>query len=184
MKHISFLSLLLLLIVTSGSKCKKNGGDLPQLPPETQTGANTFGCLVDGKLFLPKGDPFGGPVIKAQYQYVNGKQGFAISARHSEGETGQVIGIGGDSIAITVRPYELTTRNVSGKLSGKYTFSKVTTLGNYYYTNEIQRGQIFIKHFDEINQIVSGTFWFDAIDSTTEKIIQIREGRFDLPYVL
>ena len=52
----------LLLLATSfiliSSSCKKNKSDNPinQLPPETQTGANTFGCLVDGKVFLPK-DP-------------------------------------------------------------------------------------------------------------------------------
>jgi len=179
MKNRILLLALLVIITTSlGSGCKKN-----KLPPATQTGAYTFGCLVDGKVFLPKGSPFAGPVIKAQYQYVNGKQGFAISARHSEGETGQTVSIGGDSITITERTYELATRNISGKLAGAYTFSKVTTLGNYYYTTEIQRGQIVIKNFDEMNQIVSGTFWFDAIDSTTGKIIQIREGRFDLPYV-
>jgi hypothetical protein len=184
MKHISFLSLLLVLLVTNGSKCKKNGGDLPQLPPETQTGANTFGCLVDGKVFLPKGDPFGGPIKKAQYQFVNGKQGFGISARRSDGETGKVVGIIGDSIKISIGTFNLTSL-ASGKFRGGYTYSDLTNpSGISYYTNEIQTGQITIKNFDTINQIVSGTFWFDALDNTTGKIVQIREGRFDMPYVL
>ena len=42
-----------------GSSCNKNEipptDNPPQLPPETQTGANTFGCLVNGKVWLPKG---------------------------------------------------------------------------------------------------------------------------------
>jgi hypothetical protein len=84
MKQFLLFFLCSLLI---GSSCRKHkqANPVDQLPPETQTGANTFACLVDGKVFKPKGDPFGGPLIKAQYQFVNGKQGFGISARHSDG---------------------------------------------------------------------------------------------------
>ncbi|MEO7801559.1 MAG: hypothetical protein ABIR81_06155 [Ginsengibacter sp.] len=39
------------------ASCKKNNTptDEDQLPPATQTGANTFGCLINGKVWLPKG---------------------------------------------------------------------------------------------------------------------------------
>jgi hypothetical protein len=179
-----FLSLAIITTFTFGN-CKRNQNPNPvdELPPETQTGANTFGCLIDGKVFLPKGNPLAGPVKKAQYQFANGRQGFGISASRSDGEESQSVGVGGDSIIINVGVYELSSRNNAGKLSGLYIVSKIGTLGNYYYTNEIQKGQINIKHFDTINQIVSGTFWFDALNSTTGKIVQVREGRFDMPYV-
>ena len=166
--------------------CRKNKAKDPlsQLPPETQLGKNTFGCLIDGQVFKPKGDPFGGPVIKAQYQMVNWKQGFGISASRSDGETGQSVGIGGSDIGrIRVGTYELNSGRIDGRLSGGYSFSRITTLGNFYNTDSIRRGQINIKFFDTVNQIVSGTFWFDAIDTATGKVVQIREGRFDLPYV-
>ena len=51
-----------------------------------------------------------------------------------------------------------------------------------YETNEINRGELRITKFDTINQIVSGTFWFDAKNSSGQ-IVQVREGRFDMPYV-
>ena len=41
-----------------GASCKKNKPqktELEKLPPVTQTGANTFGCLINGKAFTPKG---------------------------------------------------------------------------------------------------------------------------------
>lgn len=182
MKRFLLFFLCSLLI---GSSCRKHktGNPVDQLPPETQTGANTFGCLVDGKVFKPKGDPFAGPVIKAQYQFVNGKQGFGISGSRSDAQTTQAIGVFGDSVFINLGTYTLTSLNQSGRLHGRFIFSQIGTLGNRYYTNETQRGEITIKHFDTVNQIVSGTFWFDALDSTTGKIVQIREGRFDLPYV-
>jgi len=167
------------------SSCKKNKSDNPidQLPPETQTGANTFGCLVDGQVFKPKGDPFAGPIIKAQYQFVNGRQGFGISSRRSEGNESKLVGIIGDSIIVSVGTFNLTSLS-AGKFRGGYTYRELTNpSGISYYTNGVQRGQITIKNFDTVNQIVSGTFWFDAIDSATSKITQVREGRFDLPYV-
>lgn len=49
MKHTFILALLLLLIGCSSDSNPEDG-----LPPETQTGANTFGCLIDGKLYKPR----------------------------------------------------------------------------------------------------------------------------------
>lgn len=40
-----------------------------------------------------------------------------------------------------------------------------------------------MKYFyeDTINQIVSGIFWFDAVNEAGE-IVQVREGRFDVNF--
>lgn len=177
-------TIIVFLVTLTACWKNKTKGLFNYLPPETQLVKNTFGCLIDGQVFKPKGDPFGGPVIKAQYQMVNWKQGFGISARRSDGEIGQVVGIGGCDIGrIRLGIYELSSSRIDGRLSGGYSFSRITTLGNYYNTDSIRKGQINIKFFDTVNQIVSGTFWFDAIDTTTGKVVQIREGRFDLPYV-
>ncbi len=112
------LLLLFLSLVLLSSSCKKNKPDNPidQLPPETQIGANTFGFLVDGKVFLPKGDPLGGPIKKAQYQFVNGKQGFGISAKNSSSSFVKGVGIQGDSISINVGTYNLADYNTNGIL--------------------------------------------------------------------
>ncbi|MEJ7914030.1 MAG: hypothetical protein WKF70_12800 [Chitinophagaceae bacterium] len=62
---------LLLLTVLFSFQCRKSKSELEQLPPATQTGAETFGCLVNGKAFKPKGSPFGGPILSASYQHLN-----------------------------------------------------------------------------------------------------------------
>ena len=49
MKHTFTLALFLLLIACSSDSNPEDG-----LPKETQTGANTFGCLIDGKLLVPR----------------------------------------------------------------------------------------------------------------------------------
>jgi hypothetical protein len=79
------------------------------------------------------------------------------------GQTGQVVGIIGDSIKISIGTFQLTSL-AAGKFRGGYTYSDLANpTGISYYTNEIQTGQITIKHFDTTNQIVSGTFSFDAV---------------------
>lgn len=49
MKNTLLLTLFLLLIGCSTDSNPEDG-----LPPETHTGANTFGCLIDGKLYKPR----------------------------------------------------------------------------------------------------------------------------------
>ena len=44
-----------MLIVLCAASCKKDKQNQDQLPPATQTGANTFACLINGKVFIPKG---------------------------------------------------------------------------------------------------------------------------------
>lgn len=51
MKHFFLLLLTTITLSCCSSDDDNNNGD--QLPPETQTGANTAGCLVDGQVFLP-----------------------------------------------------------------------------------------------------------------------------------
>jgi len=40
---------------------------IAQLPPITTTGANTFGCLVNGEVWLPKGSFPNFPGLHADY---------------------------------------------------------------------------------------------------------------------
>src|SRR5690554_3711890 len=54
--HILLLALIALPIFIGLSGCSTEGDDkfVPTLPPITQTGENTFGCYVDGKLLIPR----------------------------------------------------------------------------------------------------------------------------------
>ena len=181
----TIIYLLIATLAISCSSCKKNVTTNPidQLPPETQTGANTFGCLVDGQVFLPNGDPFGGPIKKASYQFVNGGYYLIISGGKSNDNDISSVSIFSDSLKLSVGTFQLTSRNVKNKLYGKYVFSAIGNSGIYYYTNEIYNGQVKITKLDEVNQIISGTFWFDAADSTQGKVVKVRNGIFDMTFV-
>ena len=52
---------------------------------------------------------------------------------------------------------------------------------DYYSTTLEVTGELIITHHDYNNAIISGTFWFDAINNIEEKI-EVREGRFDMEY--
>ena len=72
MKYKLLLLTSLFFISLTASECKKHktGNPADQLPPETQTGKNTFGYLINGEVFLPKG-PSLGPILQCAYQYLN-----------------------------------------------------------------------------------------------------------------
>lgn len=74
------LKIAVIMLVAAGSFCscdkwinKKINEKLEKerttLPPETQTGANTFGCYVNGELFVRVSGSagFGMPSLEAQY---------------------------------------------------------------------------------------------------------------------
>ena len=170
--------ILLIVIAFISSKCEKDG----QLPAETQTGAGTFGCLVDGNVFKPKGSPFGGPILGCAYQLINGGYYFQLHAS-KKGDINYGIGIFTDSLQIH-QGETLILKNefVPGEAYGLYAISEFQGLTNYL-TNSIDTGEITIKKFDETNRIVSGTFWFDARNDSGKKV-QVRDGRFDLKYSL
>jgi hypothetical protein len=185
MKHRFFFIIASLIIVClSASKCKKDKppvDPVSQLPPETQTGANTFGCLVDGKVFLPKGAPFGGPILQCAYQYLdNGSSKgfyFQLSASHRYSTQNiKSIALGTENLKLKEGAFVLEDAFQDGKAFGLFSES-----GKGNYTQKYLPGLLTITKFDEINQIVSGTFWFSVVVSPGDTI-QITDGRFDMQF--
>lgn len=189
---MKFKNLLLFLsapILLLSLQCKKDKSPEEQLPPETQTGAGTFGCLVNGNIFKPKGDPFGGPILSASYQYLNTSSSsgyfFSVSARNTTTAATKGISINTDSLPIQQgQTIVLKKFGKKGAASGQFSIFDNNTLSfNEYLTTALVTGELKIAKLDSINRIVSGTFWFDAVNSTGEKV-QVRNGRFDMKYSL
>ena len=129
MKQLKILTAgFLALLLFTFSQCKKlKNNPVDELPPETQTGANTFGCLVDGKAFTPGGSSLSGPNKGAVYQYLipgtpNGYT-FAVSGtdkRNPENITS--VGFGFDSIRISSGFFLLNLRK-NGQGGGAVDFT-------------------------------------------------------------
>lgn len=174
MKHF-----ILLLLTTFTLSCCSNDdeqktiSEIEKLPPETQTGANTFGCLIDGKAFLPGNFP---NATNCFYQFVNGEYYFVLGFANDTENNLKVVSLRTEKKQI----FQGETYNlfewVSGNATGNFTINNIAL-----YTNLIQTGKLTITKLDTVNFIVSGTFWFDVQDSNGV-VHQIREGRFDTHY--
>ena len=155
--------------------------EVTELPPSTQTGANTFGCKIDGKFWVPAG--FGIiPTASTLETTFMGKD-VLINARNfssSPTETEFELYIK-DVTAPGNYPLNATTgyptRNVS---YGYYVHRKVTP-DNEWITSAEQTGMVTVTKIDTINYIISGTFQFQALNLyNTPQPISVTEGRFDV----
>ena len=171
--------LFLLILTTLALSCCNKEDDSPiaeidKLPQATQTGANTVGCLLDGKAFLPGNY---NNATNCFYQFVNGEYFFVMAFDNRDNNSnliGVSIGTQKKNIeqGLTYDLFEL----IDGNIYGGYTFN---TFENA--TSQTHTGKLTITKLDEINHIVSGTFWFNVLD-TYGVVHQIREGRFDMQY--
>jgi len=149
-----------------------------ELPPYTERGANTFGCLIDGQVFVPKKNALSNYItLQCTYQYINDTMYFSLGAGNFITKKG--VSIHTSNVTLTETSYAIGSA-FSNNIYGLY--SNFNTSNNIYYTNNAPSGGFNIKHFDTIHQTVSGTFWFDAIDTATNNIVHITDGRFDVSY--
>jgi hypothetical protein len=182
MKTILKTTMLFLATLTL-SCCNKDdnpfsGND--QLPPETQTGANTVGCLVNGKVYLPSQRGLNTPV-NCYYQLDNGEFYFALGFADNKNY--------GPQVMVNTRKITLQTGNIY--ILNKNMVNDGDFIGgggafwndpaNISYTNTIKQGELKITKLDLANSIISGTFWFDAVNTAGETV-EIRQGRFDWNY--
>ena len=180
---------ILLLAFTSCSSCKKNEPPKPEdtLPPATQTGANTFGCVINGQAWIPNGVSTI-PVIKPIYGgYLAeniGRPKYTFNIRTNSDR---------NSLELYVRSvvspgrYQLAfDTGIFGTLSpknyGLYSIDGATTDDpdyDYITTSQIT-GYVDFTVADTLNKRAAGTFEFDAIDNPSGKTIKITGGRFDI----
>lgn len=170
------ISIIFLLLVTMGAGCEKEKEE-PQLPPITQTGKDTFGCLVDGDIWLPKlvlafpTQPKVSAGLVREYGYrmweIGASQGAASSF---------YFGIYEDSLKLG--EINISTDEMYGNGIGLHFFSK-----DYEGTSfDWRKGlpvQFVVTKLDTVNKIVAGTFSFDAVNMSNDTV-SITNGRFDI----
>ena len=160
--------------------CKK---EVTELPPATQSGANTFGCKIDGKYWVPAG--FGivstaAPLearIAGSDLYINARN-FSSSPTESEFEI-FIKGLTENGNA----NYSLSTGASHPDYSNSYAYyvHRKLTPDNEWVTTSPYTGTVTITKIDSVNHFVSGTFSFQAINLyNTPQPISVTEGRFDV----
>lgn len=143
------------------------------LPPATQTGANTFGCYVNGKVWLPKGN-VGPSNLDSSYDPTFDSGTFDIATYRILSEQNQ------QYIYIF-----MTNLNKAGSYKldnikvGSATFD-YSTQCNYDRDSLVYRnGFLEITKFDLSKGIISGTFEFTLHKQNCDTL-KITQGRFDM----
>ncbi len=150
MKTLLLCSLAILL--TAGS-CKKSAEK--QLPPATQTGANTFGCLINGKPYTatkPKPPGMSGSLLGTSYYSVNlSEPGLSVNVTPWERDS---------PIGIEVKIPDF--KGVGIYRDNQFSFYVLSVIPN---TNSY----VHITRYE--SGIVSGTFQAEVTGSNGKKII-------------
>lgn len=193
MKRIIYLSFFVALAanLTGCDWFKKHEDNTPKtpeqmLPPITQTGANTFGCLINGELMLainkcrtcpsnPNFDPTLGLQISAYMDTSSTAARYFVSLDFDD--------IGGTGIYSldTIAKPELNRRIRNSVRVYKY--SNPSYMLSTIDSGTFCRGELNISKWQRgPNPYVSGTFWFDLYNPDRyADTVHVRSGRFDVP---
>lgn len=197
---ITFLSVCLLNI----SCTNDNDGTKENLPSISTEGKNTFGCRINGEIFLPKSRGgfsagYRAPILFGRYynlvqNYYGQEPGYYLQINAYNELTNKSINIEltkSDVALIEGNTYQIVSKS-NGVFDAEYSFSTTApypdTNNAFIYTNHEYKtnneyiGELKILKIDSTNLIISGTFTFDSINSVDNKTAEIREGRFDLKY--
>ncbi|MCL2651425.1 MAG: hypothetical protein FWD60_10440 [Candidatus Azobacteroides sp.] len=136
----------------------------PELPEETQTGAQTFGCLVNDELVFAR---------DGSYYY-------------SVGHTNAVYYIETDRLVITAtcqfdQQFIFYIDHPQQKAELQLNQIRYLLPNSTDWVETEDTGRIYLTRFDMsgYESIVSGTFSFE-LSETNGKLIKITKGRFDL----
>jgi hypothetical protein len=163
--------------------------ELAKLPAYTQVGAGTFGCLLNGKTFIPStccGDFFNPPLPKFYSDYyVRDKTYYIEAMRKVDIETPYyTLGLNllFDLNSEFPKKINIQKGKFLEKSGGGINYNKKDEQSVHFDTYDPSSGYFIINYVDTINQIISGSFEFKGANETDTIIIT--DGRFDLPYSL
>ena len=180
MKKTMLLALWLPLIAILFTSCKKN---IDFLPIETATGANTFGCKINGVAYIPSG---GDPSISwypvSGGWYLSGSdRGLYITTTSSNNKFIDIYikvldTVGVYKLNYNTQPFPIA---VYAENYGYYATKNANGTRNRYVTNTQNTGEVHVKQILP-GGIIAGTFHFTAYNQQTGETVTITEGRFDV----
>ncbi|MDX1350272.1 MAG: hypothetical protein R3279_08495 [Putridiphycobacter sp.] len=166
--------------------CQKPSEVLPPahpntvLPDTTKIGANTFGCYINGELFVAQSNNYN-KVIPTYCSYNS------ISENELRIQGSRLNDSLRDNIAFKifmdeVGEYEMVVIGDSYTGYVNIAFSSTSPCFDFDHDSN-NPGKVFITHLDTIKRVISGTFEMDLInEDCVPNVLHITDGRFDLKY--
>lgn len=167
----------LLLFCFCFAQCKKNPvakTELEKLPPITQTGANTFGCLINGMAWIPN-DNYGQPTFKLDVDPTLGNGIFVVSAVRYNANSNSISFAFGSVACKNAGTYNLINQ---GQV---FSYSNSQLLCSYDNNSAgvYKSGTFTITRYDLTNRIFCGTFDFTIYKQGCDDTLHFTNGRFD-----
>ncbi|WP_026955752.1 DUF6252 family protein [Algoriphagus vanfongensis] len=170
--------LSIFLIFTVCTACDLNSlwkdikpkSELEKLPPITQTGENTFGCLTNGKAMVANNSLYVTAIYQGGILQIGGQM--------DKSDTSQSVRILVLDPIVVGETYDLKNEVTGGKAK----FLRYKDVHECRYEAEhIFEGKITYSKIDRTNFVVSGTFEFSASNETCDTV-RVADGRFDIQY--
>ncbi len=164
----------------------------PQLPPATAVGAMTFGCKINGKVFIPQNGR-GHDGLRTEYVYLGPGTGggwvLNVGATNWKPSAPDGMDIATDSLLVEEgHKYEFkydlaNNKPVKGCAYAGYA-GKVEGIAGFngYIKTNADTGSLHITKFDKTRRILAGTFAYSATNVSNGTKILVTEGRFDIRY--
>jgi hypothetical protein len=173
-----FTLALVLIVLTSILSCTKTE-EIDKLPPMTTEGKNTFGCLVNGKAWIPETD--GGLFNERLYaRYENGGLNLSANLRIDDNNIRQSLSVTANFIDLGI--YQIPPLPFDGVI---YINSKNMPIGNTsctFYKCIPEDTEIEIIFINTSQRIISGKFSYKNLKNDCGDVINITDGRFDVRY--
>ena len=187
-----FLMYFAFALSSSLTQCSKTTVDPNGLPPETQTGAGTFACKINGVVWQWKDADyqFLDTRPKTRWSFDPNKQegyieivGFIYNNATSYAES--QLDLYADSLIYkneivssrTLNHFAMKYYNNNSVKCQSYSSGPLYDTTNNFYSS----GKLIISKLDQQYKIISGTFYY-TIYQTGCDTLKITEGRFDIKY--
>ena len=175
--NLNYRTAALLLAALPGlSQCKKNEpAPVDQLPPATQTGANTLGCLVNGQPWTPQGFD-GSSNYSISYDQALGGSFDLRTYRYQQQPTNNYQYL----ILFATRLYGPKSYSFRDSLNTEASFSDrlISCELSSRQSMTYRRGTLTITRLDRQAGIISGTFAFTLAKPGCDTV-RVSQGRLD-----
>jgi hypothetical protein len=176
---------LLIWILCLSTSCNKDDDLLNDLPKATQTGANTFGCLVNGEpwvaeiglgIFTPSLRKIDMVYDETDTGLFNNNNWGVRSKRVTKDSINE-------GFVFTANNFDnpvFLNRNDNKLIA---TFRSINLTPSVYYLDTLQVYTIEITNLDTMKNICSGVFDFYVLSADKSDTLHITDGRFDGSYL-
>jgi len=172
------------VLITTLTGCSDDTGFTPTLPAITQTGENTFGCYVDGKLLTPRNGTgtYLGPDKAMFFIGTTDNSYNEIRVRDFKGDSNGIIKIHfADINTYSIGEFIINESNCEDGLNANTTTNITLRWYGKWYCSINNGGVINFSKLDEQLFNYSGTFSCTVQNrEDSSDIIEITEGRFDI----